>query len=62
MSPQKRCRAHLSKTAKGGAASGVVMQRWASPRPWNDYYNRERPHGSLNYLPPISRSENGTTS
>jgi transposase InsO family protein len=31
-------------------------------RPWNDYYNRERPHGSLNYKPPISRSENGTTS
>jgi transposase InsO family protein len=29
---------------------------------WNDYYNRERPHGSLNYKPPISRSDNGTTS
>jgi transposase InsO family protein len=31
-------------------------------QPWNDYYNRERPHGSLNYKPPISRSDNGTTS
>jgi transposase InsO family protein len=29
---------------------------------WNDYYNRQRPHGSLNYNPPISRSEAGTTS
>ena len=25
--------------------------------PWNHYYNCERPHGSLNYKPPISRSE-----
>ncbi|MGA7859720.1 MAG: integrase core domain-containing protein, partial [Terracidiphilus sp.] len=31
-------------------------------QPWNDYYNRERPHGSLNYKPPISRSDPGTTS
>jgi transposase InsO family protein len=31
-------------------------------QPWNDYYNRERPHGSLNYKPPISRSDTGTTS
>ena len=31
-------------------------------KPWNDYYNHERPHGSLNYRPPISRSEKGTTS
>jgi transposase InsO family protein len=30
--------------------------------PWNDYYNTERPHGSLNYKPPISRSDIGTTS
>jgi len=30
--------------------------------PWNDYYNRERPHGSLNYKPPISRSDISTTS
>jgi transposase InsO family protein len=29
---------------------------------WNHYYNHQRPHGSLNYKPPISRSENGTTS
>jgi transposase InsO family protein len=31
-------------------------------QPWTDYYNRERPHGSLNYKPPISRSDSGTTS
>jgi transposase InsO family protein len=26
------------------------------------YYNFARPHGSLNYNPPISRTESGTTS
>ena len=31
-------------------------------KPWNDFYNYERPHGSLSYRPPISRSEIGTTS
>lgn len=31
-------------------------------QPWTDYYNCHRPHGSLNYQPPISRSEIGTTS
>jgi transposase InsO family protein len=31
-------------------------------QPWTDYYNLERPHGSLNYMPPISRSGDGTTS
>jgi transposase InsO family protein len=31
-------------------------------KPWTDYYNHLRPHRSLNYKPPISRSENGTTS
>ena len=31
-------------------------------QPWIDYYNHERPHGSLNYKPPVSRSDNGTTS
>ena len=31
-------------------------------QPWTDYYNHQRPHGSLNYKPPISRSETGTTS
>ena len=31
-------------------------------QPWNNYYNRNRPHGSLNYKPPISRSDYGTTS
>ncbi len=30
--------------------------------PWTDYYNHARPHGSLLYQPPISRSEPGTTS
>ena len=41
-------------------------QRDACLKPWNDYYNLERPHGSLNYKPPISRSVlhpiNATTS
>jgi transposase InsO family protein len=37
-------------------------QRDACLKPWNDYYNMERPHGSLNYKPPISRSDSGTTS
>jgi len=37
-------------------------QRDGCLQPWTDYYNRERPHGSLNYKPPISRSDSGTTS
>jgi len=37
-------------------------QRDAHLQPWTDYYNRERLHGSLNYKPPISRSDSGTTS
>lgn len=38
------------------------QQRDLHLQPWNDYYNRERPHGSLNCKPPISRSDSGTTS
>ncbi len=38
------------------------QQRDAYLQPWTDYYNRVRPHGSLNYRPPISRSDSGTTS
>lgn len=37
-------------------------QRDAHLKPWTDYYNHQRPHGSLSYKPPISRSENSTTS
>ena len=37
-------------------------QRDAYLLPWTHYYNHERPHGSLSYKPPISRSEVGTTS
>jgi transposase InsO family protein len=37
-------------------------QRNSCLAPWNDYYNHHRPHGSLNYQPPISRSEPRTTS
>ncbi len=37
-------------------------QRDACLQPWTDYYNHQRPHGSLNYKPPISRSCDGTTS
>jgi transposase InsO family protein len=38
------------------------QQRDHSLKPWTDYYNRERPHGSLNYNPPISRAGDSTTS
>jgi transposase InsO family protein len=38
------------------------QQRDLHLQPWIDYYNRERPHGSLDYKPPISRSDIGTTS
>ncbi len=31
-------------------------------QPWTAYYNFARPHGSLNYKPPISRVDPGTTS
>jgi transposase InsO family protein len=31
-------------------------------QPWTHHYNFQRPHGSLNYKPPISRTELGTTS
>jgi transposase InsO family protein len=37
-------------------------ERNQSLLPWNAYYNHARPHGSLNYKPPISRSEPRTTS
>jgi transposase InsO family protein len=37
-------------------------ERDAYLKPWTNFYNYQRPHGSLNYKPPISRSENGTTS
>ncbi|MHC4550954.1 MAG: IS481 family transposase [Planctomycetota bacterium] len=31
------------------------IQRARALEPWLDYYNRERPHGSLGYEPPVSR-------
>jgi len=37
-------------------------ERDAHLQPWLHYYNYERPHGSLNYKPPISRSDPRTTS
>jgi transposase InsO family protein len=37
-------------------------ERDAHLQPWTYFYNHLRPHGSLAYKPPISRSENGTTS
>jgi transposase InsO family protein len=37
-------------------------QRDQQLKPWNDYYNLQRPHGSLSYKPPISRAGNGITS
>ena len=38
------------------------LQRNQHLQPWNAYYNFARPHGSLNYKPPISRADPGTTS
>jgi transposase InsO family protein len=38
------------------------LERDQNLQPWTDYYNFSRPHGSLNYNPPISRTESGTTS
>ena len=38
------------------------QQRNQHLQPWNAYYNFARPHGSLNYKPPISRADPGTTS
>ena len=38
------------------------LQRDDCLQPWTHYYNHQRPHGSLDYKPPISRSDNGTTS
>ena len=53
----------------------TLLREWAYARHWNNsderdqhlapwtaYYNFARPHGSLNYNPPISRTESGTTS
>jgi transposase InsO family protein len=37
-------------------------QRNLALAPWTDYYNHARPHGSLHYKPPFSRSDTGTTS
>jgi transposase InsO family protein len=37
-------------------------ERNAHLQPWTHYYNHQRPHGSLSYKPPISRSDAGTTS
>jgi transposase InsO family protein len=37
-------------------------ERDAHLQPWIHYYNHYRPHGSLSYKPPISRSDAGTTS
>ena len=37
-------------------------ERDAQLQPWVDFYNHQRPHGSLDYKPPISRLGGGTTS
>ncbi len=38
------------------------QERDAQLQPWVDFYNHQRPHGSLDYKPPISRLGDGTTS
>src|SRR5665213_1482868 len=37
-------------------------ERDAQLQPWVHFYNHERPHGSLDYKPPVSRLGSGTTS
>jgi transposase InsO family protein len=37
-------------------------QRDAQLQPWADFYNQQRPHGSLNNKPPVSRLAKATTS
>jgi transposase InsO family protein len=71
----KTAATHLRPTAKAERFIQTALRQWAysthwrdsdernrSLPPWIDYYNRGRPHGGLNYQPPISRSEPGTTS
>ena len=55
---------HPDRIARVGPRKtlGQSDERDNSLKPWTDYYNLQRPHGSLNYKPPISRSEYGTTS
>ncbi len=66
---------HTQNQRQGGtlhpdraARMGLRRNTGTAPRketcifsPGTRYYNRERPHGSLNYKPPISRSDYGTT-
>jgi transposase InsO family protein len=47
----------------------AYAEHWSSSQerddqlqPWTDFYNHQRPHGSLNYKPPISRLGDETTS
>jgi transposase InsO family protein len=47
----------------------AYAEHWSSSQerddqlqPWTDFYNHQRPHGSLDYKPPISRLGDGTTS
>ncbi len=42
-----------------GAESGLGQPH---PAQSNHYYNHQRPHASLNYMPPCSRSDSRTTS
>ena len=55
---------HPDRLARMGLRKTLDRLRRKRPplQPWNDYYNRERPHGSLNHNPPMSRSDIGTTS
>lgn len=75
--PHRRCTKPYSPQTNGKAERFIqtALREWAYAkhwtnsqernlhlRPWNDYYNRERPHLSLNYKPLISRSDTGATS
>jgi hypothetical protein len=49
-------------TRNYGGTGWVRVGHPPSLQPWTDYYNHQRPHRSLGYKPPISRSDTGTTS
>lgn len=44
----------LREWAYGAPYANSISRQWALA-PWIDYYNRERPHGGIGKLPPVSR-------
>ena len=44
-----------SEPSRGVAPYATSQERRRALRPWVRYYNRERPHASLGYQPPLTR-------